>query len=88
MKTLVCLVTVGHVGKMESGVEMGTVLLGKIERDGKIVRLLRFERNVRFSKRECWFLLSEPHKRVNNSDLRWIPSDTRFSWVRVFRGEK
>ena len=66
------------------GVQM-RILIGKIEKDGKIVRLLRFERNVGFSKKKCWFLSSEPHKHANNSDLRWIPSDTRFSWVRVFK---
>ena len=57
--------------------------MGKIEQSNKIVRILSFSENVRFSEKKNWFLLNmEPHKRMG--DLKWVPMNTRFTWVREF----
>ena len=60
-----------------------TSLMAKIEQSDKIVRILSFSENVRFSDKKNWFLLNmEPHKRMG--DLRWVSTDMRFTWIREF----
>ena len=60
-----------------------TFLMAKIEQSDKIVRILSFSENVRFSDEKNWFLLNmEPHKRMG--DLRWVSTDMRFTWIREF----
>ena len=60
-----------------------TFVMAKIEQSDKIVRILSFSENVRFSEEKNWFLLNmEPHKRMG--DLKWVPMNTRFTWVREF----
>jgi len=60
-----------------------TFLMAKIEQSNKIVRILSFSENVRFSEEKNWFLLNmEPHKQMG--DLRWVSTDMRFTWIREF----
>ena len=60
-----------------------TFLMAKIEQSDKIVRILSFSENVRFSDKKNWFLLNmEPHKRMG--DLRWVSTNMRFTWIREF----
>ena len=60
-----------------------TFLMAKIEESNKIVRILSFSENVRFSEEKNWFLLNmEPHKQMG--DLRWVSTNTRFTWIREF----
>ena len=60
-----------------------TFLMAKIEQSNKIVRILSFSENVRFSEEKNWFLLNmEPHKQMG--DLRWVSTDIRFTWIREF----
>jgi hypothetical protein len=60
-----------------------TFVMAKIEQSGKIVRILSFSENVRFSEESNWFLLNmEPHKRMG--DLRWVSTNMRFTWIREF----
>ena len=60
-----------------------TFLMAKIEQSDKIVRILSFSENVRFSDEKNWFLLNmEPHKRMG--DLRWVSTNMRFTWIREF----
>ena len=57
--------------------------MGKIEQSNKIVRILSFSENVRFSDEKNWFLLNmEPHKQMG--DLRWVSTNMRFTWIREF----
>lgn len=60
-----------------------TFLMAKIEQSDKIVRILSFSENVRFSEEKNWFLLNmEPHKQMG--DLRWVSTKLRFTWIREF----
>ena len=60
-----------------------TFLMAKIEQSNKIVRILSFSENVRFSEEKNWFLLNmEPHKQMG--DLRWVSTNIRFTWIREF----
>jgi len=60
-----------------------TFLMAKIEQSNKIVRILSFSENVRFSEEKNWFLLNmEPHKQMG--DLRWVSTNMRFTWIREF----
>ena len=60
-----------------------TFLMAKIEQSDKIVRILSFSENVRFSEEKNWFLLNmEPHKQMG--DLRWVSTNMRFTWIREF----
>ena len=60
-----------------------TFVMAKIEQSGKIVRILSFSENVRFSEESNWFLLNiEPHKRMG--ELRWVSTRMRFTWIREF----
>ena len=60
-----------------------TFVMAKIEQSDKIVRILSFSENVRFSEKKNWFLLNmEPHKQMG--DLRWVSTNMRFTWIREF----
>ena len=60
-----------------------TFVMAKIEQSNKIVRILSFSENVRFSEEKNWFLLNmEPHKQMG--DLRWVSTNIRFTWIREF----
>lgn len=61
--------------------------IAKIESTGKIVQILKMVEHVEFSDERGWILidpdLGKPD--MGNSiglNIRWIPADTRFTWVR------
>ncbi len=54
--------------------------------NNRIVRLVKYQRNVLFSDNVDWLLLEfdihlPTHKRVNR---KWVPLSTRFEWIREF----
>tara|TARA_B100001093_G_scaffold426287_1_gene420158 strand:+ start:13544 stop:13888 length:345 start_codon:yes stop_codon:yes gene_type:complete len=60
-----------------------TFVMAKIEKTGVVVRILSFSENVLFSDKKNWFLLNmQPHRKMG--DIRWVSTNTRFTWVREF----
>ena len=61
-------------------------MMAKIEGDGKIVRILKKQHSVPFSDEKNWLLIdTDPAKGNKGLGLKWIPADTRFTWVRPYR---
>jgi hypothetical protein len=58
-------------------------LLGKLEKTGQVVRIVKQAKQVQFSDEPNWILvdfdLSEQGK-----EFKWLPAATRFVWVREF----
>ena len=53
--------------------------------DNKIVRLVKYQRNVLFSNDNDWLLLQYPiHLPENKRRLLWVPLSTRFEWKKEF----
>lgn len=53
--------------------------------NNKIVRLVKYQKEVLFSSDNDWLLLQYPidlpeHKRFN----KWVPLSTRFEWIKEF----
>jgi hypothetical protein len=64
-----------------------THLLGKIEQTGQVVRILKRVEHVKFSNKPDWLLIDKDlHEK--GKELKWLPGDTRFSWVREFSREQ
>jgi len=62
--------------------------MGKLESNGKIVRILRKAHDVQFSDKKGWLLIdTDPAKGARGLGAKWIPADTRFTWVKPFHGE-
>ena len=61
------------------------ITLGKLEKTGKIVRLLKRAHTVAFSKDKDWLMVDTDFARGKNSiGQKWIPASTKFSWVKEF----
>jgi len=61
-------------------------VMGKIEDGGKIVRILKKQHSVPFSDEKNWLLIdTDPAKGNKGLGLKWVPADTRFTWVRPYR---
>jgi hypothetical protein len=61
------------------------ITLGKLEKTGKIVRLLKKAHTVAFSKDKNWLMIDTDFARGKNSlGQQWIPASTKFSWVKEF----
>ena len=61
--------------------------IGKLEDSGKIVRILKKAHSVQFSDKKGWLLIdTDPAKGARGLGAKWIPADTRFTWVKPFRG--
>jgi len=61
------------------------ITLGKLEKTGKIVRLLKKSHTVAFSKDKDWLMVDTDFARGKNSiGQKWIPASTKFSWVKEF----
>ena len=61
------------------------ITLGKLEKTGKVVRLLKKAHTVAFSKDKDWLMIDTDFARGKNSiGQRWIPASTKFSWVKEF----
>jgi hypothetical protein len=69
----------------ESGEDVA--FMGKLEDNGKVVRILKKAHNVQFSDKKGWLLIdTDPGKGAKGLGAKWIPADTRFTWVRPFHG--
>ena len=61
------------------------ITLGKLEKTGKIVRILKKAHTVAFSKDKDWLMVDTDFARGKNSiGQKWIPASTKFSWVKEF----
>ena len=61
-------------------------MMGKLEDSGKIVRILKKAHTVPFSDEKNWLLIdTDPAKGNKGLGLKWVPADTRFTWVRPYR---
>ena len=61
-------------------------MMAKIEGDGKIVRILKKAHTVPFSDEKNWLLIdTDPGKGNKGLGIKWIPADTKFTWVRPYR---
>ena len=61
------------------------ITLGKLEKTGKIVQILKKAHTVAFSKDKDWLLIDTDYVRGKKSiGQKWIPASTKFSWVKEF----
>ena len=61
-------------------------MMGKIEDGGKIVRILKKQHTVPFSDEKNWLLIdTDPAKGNKGLGLKWVPANTRFTWVRPYK---
>jgi hypothetical protein len=62
------------------------MIVGKLTDKKQIVEILRFERTVQFSDQQGWLMINTDFDRPNHlrQGFQWIPSNTRFDWVRSF----
>ena len=61
------------------------ITLGKLEKTGKIVQILKRAHTVAFSKDKDWILIDTDYTRGKKSiGQKWIPASTKFSWVKEF----
>ena len=53
--------------------------------NNRIVRLVKYQRNVLFSDNDGWLLLQYPLELPENKRrLLWVPLSTRFEWIKEF----
>ena len=53
--------------------------------NNRIVRLVKYQRNVLFSNDNDWLLLQYPIDLPENKRrMLWVPLSTRFEWMKVF----
>jgi hypothetical protein len=65
------------------------ITLGKLEKTGKIVRLLKKAHTVAFSKDKDWLMIDTDFARGKKSNSqKWIPASTKFSWVKEFNNKE
>ena len=63
-----------------------TAMMGKIADSGKIIRILKKAHTVPFSDEKNWLLVDmDPAKGNSGLGIKWIPADTKFTWVRPYR---
>jgi len=75
----------GDGGGGES-IETEDAMMGKIEDGGKIVRILKKQHTVPFSDEKNWLLIdTDPAKGNKGLGLKWVPANTRFTWVRPYK---
>ena len=61
-------------------------MMGKLEDGGKIIRILKKAHTVPFSDEKNWLLIdTDPGKGNSGLGIKWIPADTKFTWVRPYR---
>jgi hypothetical protein len=58
-------------------------LMAKIEKTDKIVRIIKKQQTVQFSNDRNWLLIDTDPSRFEPS-FKWIPANTRFTWVKPF----
>jgi len=62
-------------------------LLGKLEKTGQVVRILKRVKHVQFSDQTDWLLI-DLDLTEKGKELKWLPGTTKFSWVKEFSREE
>lgn len=62
------------------------VRMAKLQKDGRVVRILRHADQVGFSDDRGWLLIDTTPGRARPETMKWIPDTTAFDWVREFNG--
>jgi hypothetical protein len=58
--------------------------MAKLQKDGRVVRILRHKDRVSFSDETGWLLIDVTPGRQRPETMKWIPDTTKFDWVREF----
>lgn len=60
------------------------IRMGRLSKDGRIVRILKHQDTVGFSPDQGWLLIDVNPGRRHPENIKWIPDTTKFDWVREF----
>jgi hypothetical protein len=75
-----------HLERVKENFVSEDAMMGKLEDSGKIIRILKKAHTVPFSDEKNWLLVDvDPAKGNKGLGLKWIPADTKFTWVRPYR---
>ena len=58
--------------------------MAKLQKDGRVVRILRHADQVSFSDNKGWLLIDTTPGKARPETMKWIPDTTAFDWVREF----
>ena len=58
--------------------------MAKLQKDGRVVRILKHKDQVSFSDEQGWLLIDVTPGRQRPETMKWIPDTTKFDWVREF----
>lgn len=61
-----------------------TVRMGRLRKDGRLVRILKHQDTVGFSDEKGWLLIDVNPGKRHPENIKWIPDTTEFDWVREF----
>ena len=66
---------------LESEPTVDPIRMGKLEKTGQVVRILRRD------EKGDWLIDTQPHLR-NSMGVKWLDSDTKWTWIRDFKNLK
>jgi len=64
--------------------DTGVFRMAKLQKDGRVVRILKHRDQVSFSDEKGWLLIDVTPGRQRPETIKWIPDTTKFDWVREF----
>jgi hypothetical protein len=64
--------------------DTGVFRMAKLQKDGRVVRILKHKDQVAFSDEQGWLLIDVTPGRQRPETMKWIPDTTKFDWVREF----
>jgi hypothetical protein len=64
--------------------DTGVFRMAKLQKDGRVVRILKHKDQVSFSDEQGWLLIDVTPGRQRPETMKWIPDTTKFDWVREF----
>ena len=64
------------------------IRMGRLSKDGRIVRILKHQDTVGFSPDSGWLLIDVNPGRRHPENIKWIPDSTKFDWVREFNSDE
>jgi len=64
--------------------DTGVFRMAKLQKDGRVVRILKHKDQVAFSDKQGWLLIDVTPGRQRPETMKWIPDTTKFDWVREF----
>jgi hypothetical protein len=81
--------TIERVQDMPKFMEQGSEphLLGKLEKTGQVVRIIKRVKHVQFSEHPDWLLIDKDLTE-KGKEFKWIPGNTKFTWVKEFSREE